>query len=60
MEFLKITFIYESILHKACQSGNIDLLKYLISLKEIDINVKNIFIFSFFFMTFYYIFFIAF
>ena len=45
MEFLKITFIYESILHKACQSGNIDLLKYLISLKEIDINVKNIFSF---------------
>ena len=34
--------IYETILHLACKNKNIDLIKYLISLKKFDINDKNI------------------
>ena len=38
--------IYETILHKAGESGNIDLIKYIISMKKIDVNQKNILIFK--------------
>lgn len=35
-------FFYETLLHSAARSGNLDLVKYLISLKEIDVAAKNI------------------
>lgn len=50
MEFFLI-YIYETILYQASESGNLDLVKYLVSLNEIDINTRDIFQ-SFFFMTF--------
>ena len=37
--------ISETILHLACESGNIELVKYIISLNKIDITSKNIFIY---------------
>lgn len=48
--FQKILFIhgiyniqfYRTLLHNACHSGNIDLVKYLISLNEIDLISKDI------------------
>lgn len=41
MEFL-IKNIFQTILHYACELGNIDLVKYLISLDKIDITSKDI------------------
>lgn len=38
---LNINAIFENILHLVCESGNIDLVKYLISLNEIGLNSKN-------------------
>lgn len=42
MEFLYLIFNC-TILHSACMSGNFELVKYLISLKEITIKSKEIF-----------------
>lgn len=44
--------IYESILYKACENGNIELVKYIISLKKINVNQKNIFNNFMFFIIF--------
>lgn len=41
MKFLRKKLFYETILHLACKSGNYDLVKYLISLKDIDVNAKD-------------------
>lgn len=35
---------YRTLLHNACHSGNIDLVKYLISLNQIDLNSKDVFL----------------
>ena len=42
--------IFETILHFACISGNLEFVKYIISLNKIDITSKNISIY--FFITF--------
>lgn len=34
--------IYKNILHYACESGNLELVKYLVSLNELDINDQTI------------------
>lgn len=34
---------YETILHLACKLGNIDIVKYLMSLDKFDITTKSIF-----------------
>lgn len=44
MEFFFI-LVYESVLYYACQSGNLDLVKYLISLNKVEIGNDNVFIF---------------
>lgn len=44
MEF-KNKNIYYTILHIACEIGNIDLVKYIISLNRIDIDSKIILLF---------------
>lgn len=49
MEFLKFIIIYNTIIHLASRTGNIDLVKYIISLNKIDITSKNIFFTQFFF-----------
>lgn len=41
--FIFKTF-YKSILHHACESGNVELVKYLLSLKRLDINSNDIFL----------------
>lgn len=41
MEFFFIIF-YDTLLHLACESGNLELVKYLISLNKIDIKSTNI------------------
>lgn len=46
----KAIIIYSTILHFACESGNLELVEYLISLKyfkDYDLNSKDIFLFSF-------------
>ena len=43
MQFYKSFFPNETILHIACESKNIDLVKYLISLKKIDVKSKTVF-----------------
>ena len=49
MEF-KNKNIYYTILHFACESGNLELVKFIISFNKIDITSKTIFIyFSFHF-----------
>lgn len=37
-------FINKTILHYACESGNIDIVKYIISLDVIDIKSQTIFL----------------
>lgn len=59
MEFL-VNFCNETLLHFACNSGNIDLVKYLISLNQIDIKSTTVFSLIFFFMKFLLIFLIQF
>lgn len=45
----KLNKNYETTLHYACRSGNVDLVKYLISLNKIDIKSEsNVFIYYFF------------
>ena len=44
MEF-KNKNIYHTLLYFACESGNLELVKYIISLDKIDIASKNILIF---------------
>ena len=48
--------IYETLLHQACKSGNIEIVKYLISLNKIDINAKTILIFDFYNISFFHLF----
>lgn len=33
-------YFYKNLLHYACEAGNIDLVKYLVSLNQIDIFAK--------------------
>lgn len=47
MEFQKKKKTYLTILHRACKLGNLELVKYIISLKKIDITSKTILV-SFF------------
>ena len=44
MEF-QSKYSYYTILHLACKLGNVDLVKYIISLNKIDITSKAIFIY---------------
>lgn len=44
MQFYKSFFPNETILHIACESKNIDLVKYIISLKKIDVKSKTVFL----------------
>ena len=37
--------VFETILHSACKSGNLEVVKYIISLNKIDITSKTIFIY---------------
>ena len=39
--------IFKTILHLACESGNVELVKYIISLDKIDITSKTILIIIF-------------
>lgn len=41
---LKNDNLNETILHLACQSSSVDVVKYLISLNKFDINAVSIFI----------------
>ena len=41
--FLKKIIAYETILHSACESGSIGLVKYVLSLGELNVNVETIF-----------------
>ena len=43
MELQKKIFFYYTILDSACISGNIDIVKYIISLNKIDITDTNIY-----------------
>lgn len=45
---LQIIYFYSNILHYACLSGLLEFVKYIISLKKIDINAKDITTFIFF------------
>lgn len=40
-ELKHILYFYETLLHVACENGNFELVKYLISLNKIDINSTN-------------------
>lgn len=42
--------IYETIFYKACKSGNLDLVQYLISSNKVYINERNILSFGFLIM----------
>lgn len=48
--------IYKNILHYACESGNLELVKYLVSLNELDINDKTVFTHIFFNTILYFLF----
>lgn len=50
MELKKILF-NKTILYPACESGNIELVKYLISMDKIDVTAESIF-FNLFFIQF--------
>lgn len=42
MEFLNLfLFFYGTLLHMACLTPNLDLVKYLVSFNRIDINATN-------------------
>ena len=43
MEFQNKKNIFETFLHSACKSGNVNLVKYIVSLNKIDIKSKIIF-----------------
>lgn len=45
MGLKKNIFFYETALHDACYKGRTDVVKYLISLDNIKINVKDIFLY---------------
>ena len=47
----KNSLFYGTILHSACLSKNVELVKHLIQTQSIDINTKNVFIYIL--MTFY-------
>lgn len=53
MEF-KISFIFETILYQASESGNLDLVKYLVSLNEIDLNTRDDIFKNFYFLSSFY------
>lgn len=44
--------IYETLLHKACKSGIVELIKYLVSLNKFDIKAKILVFQYFVFITF--------
>lgn len=44
MIFHKIN-IYEKVIHAAYESGNMELVEYLATLKKVNVNAKNILIF---------------
>lgn len=39
---IKKNEIYDTALHNACSKGQIEVVKYLLSLEKININIKNI------------------
>ena len=41
MEFI-ILFINKTALHIACEKGNLEIVQYLLSLKELDVNDKDV------------------
>ena len=59
MEFY-FTGFNHTILQCACMSGSVDLVKYIISLGNFEINPENIFFFFFFFLKFFFLFFFFF
>lgn len=34
-------FFYSTILHSACESGNVNLVKFIVSLNKIDVKVSD-------------------
>lgn len=45
----KINFVFKGILHYACQSGNLHLVEYLLSLDVFEIDAETIFTEYFFY-----------
>lgn len=55
----KYFFFNRTIIHHACESGNYDLIKYLIHLDNIDITVNsifNLFLIQFYLKMIYFVF----
>lgn len=47
MMFQNQFFFYETLLHFACKLGNLDIVKYIISLDKIDVSQKAVYLYSF-------------
>lgn len=43
MEFL-LSNVFETILHFACRSDNLELVEYIVSLNEIEVDAKDVFL----------------
>lgn len=43
MEFL-FSIVFETILHFACRSDNLELVEYIVSLNEIEVDAKDVFL----------------
>lgn len=43
----KSIFFYETLLHFACKLGNLDIVKYIISLDKIDVSQKAVYLYFF-------------
>ena len=53
MEFQKIKFVYFTLLHSACQSKNLNIVKYIKSFDKIDIASKTISLYLIFLIKFH-------